>query len=633
MTHEKPKRKAHSRTLKAKKTEDRYEKDYSWSASSLSRAEDVRTTTELVAFLESDAGKNIEVEARVLSYHEGQVGFRKFTKKKFIESFRENNGKRSLRSFKESFNGFSGSGGNGFSSGGNNFVGTVGNDFTPLLGGPFYKQLYYYNDWLKMHQDCFYAYHHDPYAKSSIAILVNFVLGKGYRLQCKSQIAQAIWGAFEVANDFKTQFRDFVTELYVYGENMIWWLPDNNAVIDFNKFAQGKIPKALLPRVRLIDPSNIVEIITHPEDITRKIAYVWLTPTQYQIYTAKDNKTGEVVNSTKFIYQHIPAEEMMHYKVNAVSNEKRGRSELFAGLPYFKRLRDTANYQIIAEQKNAAWAIDTTVDGSPEDVDNYADQQASIGTIPPAGSEFVHSKAITRQYLGNQSSGSKGGASSSFEVNLSMVAASVVLPVSYYGSHLSSGATRAGSLVATEPVAKNFEMKQEQLKGILRDIANKFFEKVGLDPGDIDITFPEIITQDRSQKLKDLYLAETAKWIAPERSATQAVQELGFTEYDYEKEMDLIKEQADNEPLWASPLTAPPGIIAQDPAQAPTTGLTPSTDGPGQPKPTDKPSPIKGLTPSVAGAPKTSPLGNMTPRKPSAVTGLDKKKVKDSGGY
>jgi hypothetical protein len=547
-----------SKTLPFKET--KYETDYSWKQSPLRTAKQVRTTAEMLAFLESSAGKGVELEAKVLAVNDqGEFGYRKLSKAAFSKSFRENARLRTINRFRESFDNFSSgsNGGSSFSNPNGAPTNIVGSDFTPLLGGPFYKQLYYYNDWLKAHQDCFFAYHHDPIAKALTNIFVDFTLGSGYKVECENKVAQALWDAFEEANDFKLMFVDFAKELSVYGEHIFWWLPNHNKYITFPQTVKSEedVKKVILPRIRLVDPSNIVEIITYPEDITRKLAYVWLTPTQYQTYTTTDPNTGKLVDGTKFIYQQIPAAQMDHIKVNAVSNEKRGRSDLFAALPYTKRLRDTVNYCLIGLQKAAAWAIDTTIEGSDADIQNYVAAQQELGTIAPAGSEHVHTKAITRQYLGNTVSG--GNKNESFEWCLSMACASYGIPVSYVGTHLSGGSTRASAIIATEPVTKRFEMRRQIYQHTLRNIAQRLFKSFGIQ-SNIEITFPELVAQDRSAKLKDLYLAETAKWISPERAAQTAAQELGYTDYAYDKELLDIVAQAAQEPApMASPLSSP----------------------------------------------------------------------------
>lgn len=548
---------------------NRHDKNYRFKHRDVpASAYDVRSTVEMIAFLESDAGKSVLVESRLIATDGEQVGYRRLGRNKFIDTFKENakikTTAKFMHAFKESFDTGGVSNGNNFS--GNGYLNTVGNDFTPLLGGPFYKQLYYYNDWLQMHQDCFFAYHHDPYGKATVNILVDFTLGKGFQVQCENEVAQALWEAFEKANDFQNQFRNLARELSAYGEHMLWWLPDNEKYIIYpnDEINLKDVPKAFIPRLRLIDPSNIVEIVTYPEDITRRLFYVWLTPTQYQTYTAKDPATGKVVNSTKLIYQQIPAKEIMHYTINAVSNEKRGRSDLFAALPYFKRLRDSVNYEIIAQQKNAAWAIDTTIAGDENDISNYIADQQALSTIAPAGSEFVHTAAIKREYLGNSSTGKS--VSSAFEWTLSMIAACTGIPISYYGTHLSGGSTRASAIVATEPVAKRFEMRQEVYKGIVRDVFNRLMDHFGIKNRSMEVIFPEIITQDRSAKLKDLYMAETSKWISNERAAETAAKEFGFNDYDWETEKEKMALAASNSIMIPSnPLTAP-GAVQKKPS-------------------------------------------------------------------
>lgn len=549
--------------------EKRYQVDYSWKEREAQTPQEVRTTAEMLSYIERNKG--VELDARVLAFKEGKrkfhYGHRKLDYNNFREAYLAGNANSNI--FREFGGGFGDGGGNGFSST-NGYGNTVGNDYTPLLGGPFYKQLYYYNDWLKAHQDCFFAFHHDPYAKATTNIITDFTLGKGYQVQCANGAAQAIWDAFEIANDFQSKMRMFATELSVYGEDMFWWLPNNAAYINFGNNAMNStfnpnkatsaddVPKAFLPRARLVDPSNIVEIITLPEDIDHVIAYVWCTPTQYQTYTAKDPETGKVVNTSKFIYQQIPADQMEHFLINRVSNEKRGRSDLFNGLPYFKRLRDSINYSMITQQKISAWSMDTTIDGDDTDIEAYMDAQAELGTIPPAGSEFVHTKAIERKYNANQGGDAGKQAADVFQIGLSMVAAATGVPVSYYGSHLSSGGTRASAIVATEPVAKRFEMRQEIYKQVIHKSAERLFKTFNIK-SEVDVYFPEIVTQDRSAKLKDLFMAEQARWISPERAATSAAKELAIDKYDYGKEVEDIKAQSAEEiPLpGVNPLSGP----------------------------------------------------------------------------
>jgi len=441
---------------------------------------------------------------------------------------------------------------------------TQGNDFTPLLGGPFFKNLYYYQDYIRMHSEAFFAYHHDPIAKAITQITRDFVIGNGYEVQCdqkdpRGQLGMAAWKAYEEVNDLQLQMDQACEESSVYGEVMWWKLPNNQAKVIYQLKPGDTIPYGIIPRCRLIDPSNIVEIVTYPEDITRPLFYVWLVPTQWQMFQSglgegRPTDLSHIQPSLKFIYRTVMADQMAHFKINCVSNEKRGRSDYFPILSYLKRLRDIVDYQLIALQKASAWAIDTEIDGDQSDIDNYISDQASLGTIPPGGSEFVHSTKIKREYRANQ--GSSQINSDAFSLALSMCASGVGIPVSYFGTHLSGGQTRASALVATEPVAKKMEKRREIMKRMIKMHWKFCMVQAGLPDLDCDIIFPEIITQDRSMKLRDLALAETSRWLSPARVAAMAAKEFQIHGYDYQSELEDMKKEL---PQVPQPLSDPPG--------------------------------------------------------------------------
>jgi hypothetical protein len=480
-----------------------------------------------------------EIDARCMAVKNGEVGFKTIKgRTKFLEALKKNQN----RKFKETFDSFAYDG----PSGGYNSGNLYGEESIPLIGGPFYKQTYY-ADYIRMHNLAFYAYHHDPIARLIVHLTRDFTLGRGFRVDIENKVELAVWRAFEEANNVQNVLDQIALEMSIYGETMIWWLPNNQTKIEY-RIGQGQeSPKGLIPRVRLIDPSVIWDIITFPEDITRVLGYQWIAPTQYQYFTAKDG--GESVPGSKFIYQQIPAPQVQHYKINSVSNEKRGRSDLFPVLGYLKRLRDAVNYSIIALQKQSSWAIDTSIDGAPEDLDAYVDDlNASLAT-PNPGSEFVHSSKVTRQFL-SATAGAKGQ-DAAFEWCLSMIAAGVGIPVSYFGSHMSGGQTRASALVATEPVAKKFEKRQ----GVYEQIIIGLARKLGIK-SQIEVTFPELIVQDRSAKLKDLALASVEGWLAKKRCAEIAAKEFNVTKYDWDQEQADIKAEGQ----MVNPLTAPPAV-------------------------------------------------------------------------
>lgn len=518
----------------------------------------VKTTVDMIECMKRD--KNILIDARILCRKKKTHLFetkRIQKREQFINLFQE-----CEKQFRESDPWAS----DDFRFGGN----LIGQDLIPMMGGPFQKQLYMH-DYLYMHGLAFHAFHHDPIARAAITIMRDFTLGRGYKVSFDNPEDQAAWDAFDAANKLQQQFQSMAMELSMYGEIMWRFLPKNELYVTYNVAASQKSPTGLIPRVRLMDPSMCWEIVTFPEDIMRVLYYQIVSPTQYQMYTGQDG--GKPVPTMKYIWQQIQAEEILHHKINCVSNEKRGRSDLFPVFGYLKRLRDSVNYSIVAMQKASAWAIDTAIEGSQADIDRYIESMNNGNTIPPAGSEFVHTKKIERTYMSNAAAGSKGGGNQAFEWALSMVCAGLRIPINYFGTHLNSGQNKASALVATEPTAKLFEERQQTYIQILTDIKRKAFAQMGRNPeAEMEVTFPDIITQDRSAKLKDLALGEEMSWISRKSAATIAAKELGLDTYDYEEEMKEIGDQKQDDMESAqkmmtdNPLTQP-GL---DPNAAPT---------------------------------------------------------------
>lgn len=549
--------------IKSKNTEYNFNED-AWEKQkdlALGFAETFGSTEGFVNFLKDN--KNVIVEAQVIGVEkdgENAHLIRVNGREDFIRLY-ESNKKRSMR-FLEGVDWF----GTDMTS----YSTDVGQDYTPLLGGPFSKQLYL-TDYLQMHSQCFFAMNHDPIIKTYLDILCDFVLGRGYRADTKTKAGRVLWRAFEEVNDLQQLMRHFLREEAGYGEQMVWWLPDNATAFRYHVPPEQAAAKGLLPRIRLIDPSTCWEIVTFPEDIKSVLYYQLLFPTQYQIYTGSDG--GKPVPTSKFVFQQVPANQVDHYKLNCAYNEKRGRSDIFPVLGYAKRLRDSVNYSIVGMQKTTAWSIDTEIDGNQADIDSYVNAQNELGSIPPAGSEFVHSTKVKRNYLSNQGSAT-GAQSQSFDWCFAMICSGLGVPQSYFATHVNGGgATKANALVATEPVAKKFQMRQRHLESVLQNMAKRLFKMFGIED-ELEVTFPEIIVQDRDAKLKSLALAESMKWISHERAAIIAAKELQIDKYEWQtEEQEIADEQKDpvlKEPPPSAPLTTPAQIGLGIGGQRPT---------------------------------------------------------------
>lgn len=528
--------------------EGEFEFDDSFKAGDPSKFRSVHTIPELMACLQKD--KTVQAEGIFLEADtKGNYRYRRINGAEKIKEVWQKN--KRLTKFREADNfasdNFPGS------SGAN--AGLVGDDFVPLLGGPFNKQPYLY-DYLRAHAYCFNEYHHHPFARAIVHITRDFVLGRGYRVDSDDPRALALWRAFEKVNNLEKLMEQIVLEGSIYGENMIWWLPNQETYIAYQDRPGQEPQQGIIPRIRLIDPSTCWEIVTYPEDITRVLYYQLVFPTQYQIYTGRD--AGQPVPSSKFVMQQLPADDVMHFKYNSVSNEKRGRSDLFPVLGYLKWVKDCVSYKLISLKKQSAWTEDISVEGSQTDVDNLAGALKSMGTYEPAGSRFIHTSKIERKYLANQGT---GGTSDDMTLThgVDMIAVGTQIPVSYFGMSKSAGQNKASAIVGTEPFAKKIQRRQNDAAGIVQSLWTKFQDTWGVKGAECKITFPEIISQDSSAKLKDIKFAEDCGYISKETAAPMAAEELDIDDYDWKTESQKIaaEEPGPLTPVIVSPLTAP----------------------------------------------------------------------------
>lgn len=563
---------------------------------------------------------SVKIEAHILhltnKIKEGKriISRRKMDKKGIFEALVESNDPKRSKMIEDAF------------AADNNGPGVlVGSESIPLIGGPFTKQQYYL-DYLKGHLESFFALHNDPFGRAIPRIMRDFTLGRDWSIEAHgadADKAEVLWKAFAKANKLQERMEHVALELSVYGEVMMWRLPFNQVFQGYKNPVGQEPMSGALPRVRLLDPSSVWDIITYPEDIERVLAYQVVAPTQYQTYT-KDYKSGISVPALKYIYMQVPADQIRHYRINVVSNEKRGRGDLLPVLNYMKRLRDTVNYAVISMQKAAAWSIDTTIDGDQDDIDNYMDEQNSLGTLPPAGSEFVHTKAVDRKYLANQGSGGGvSGATDSFSWLVSLMAVGTGISTPYFGTHLTSQSSRASAMVVTEPPIKMFEMRRNVYRRILSDCFDDLMSVFGLN-ATCEVRFPELMEQNSTQKITDLGTAEEMGWIAKSTAAEMAARELAITSYEYDAEKKKMDEEgpppaqgaAAGQPLTA-PALSPDGKITMRSAQ------TGPTVGGGAPKPPT------GGAPKIGGQSQT-PFGQ--DGETGDITNDDRKEQADARG-
>lgn len=457
-----------------------------------------------------------ELRAAVATSEKNYMAFMKL-REASVEKF--------LRSKEDSFGGFSDPSGSS-----SQFVNR--DQFTPLIGTPFFKQMYL-SDYWEMHSKVFWYKNYSAIAKMVIDMTRNFVLGKGFNIEFEDDKAEKAWKKYDDRNNIQESARLWCDELSTFGEVFLRKFPS---------------PTGLMHRS--CDPSTFWEIVTDPENIADVKYYHQQYNTQYQLYGTKD------VPLSKYIINQIPPQLMIHEKINVTSYEKRGRSDLLAPLLYFKYYEDYMSAKLIRIKNESSFIWDVEIDGSDEDVQAYINSSESAVDVP-AGSDFIHNKAIKRTPL-TPTFGKASNDETAKDI-LSYVAMGVSIPVNYMGTFGVGGNSKAGALVATEPVAKRMVERQLKLEHIIRRVVQDVLVDAGLDPkSKFEINFPEIMEEDRSQKIQDLVLAKDEQVISHKKMSLIIAKELKITKYDYDEEQKEITNDSKNSNLFigAPDLTA-----------------------------------------------------------------------------
>ena len=415
------------------------------------------------------------------------------------------------------------------------------NEYIPIMGGPFYRQMYL-TDMLSGHQKSFEAFNHNPLARRILNIIRQYSVARGFKVASKDNKAEDRWNAFAKKFDIVNKIRKgWITDYLIFGEFFLDTL-----------------------KISSIDPSTIWEIITNPEDIDEVFYYYQSFPTAFQMFTGFDVagvKGSAKVPSIEYILRQLPYDRVFHLKSNGASAEKRGRPQLYPILGWLKRFKDYWNAEMVKAWVQASYAYDITVKGSDSDISTIAASN-DIKKVPAIGSSFVHNEAVTRQILQPISSGGAGKVYLSDEL-LAIISACVGVPKEFLNTTMSGGGSRATALVSSEPFTKVIEEVQADITCLLRELARICWVQDGDEYKDeLEFIFPSLIKDTTKEMLGNISGAELNKYISHKRAATMVASELDITIYDYDEEMETIKEE--QEMALGDTTQAPEGRFGAD---------------------------------------------------------------------
>lgn len=404
-------------------------------------------------------------------------------------------------------------------------------EFLQILGGPFSRQLYLSSK-LEMYAKCFWEQSHMPLFHRACVALAEYVVGRGVKFKARDPKFQIAWDKYRKRDNFYRRLWWAVYDMAWQGE--VFWRVFVGPTGDVT--------------VRELDGSTIWEAITDPEDTEVVHGYWQQYPGPYNIYSMI--VAGQLVPYMKYLIRIIPADEVIHARINDTYGEKFGRSDGFSGLGWSKRIRDYGAGVTISTMYENAFAWLVKLKGDSADVQSLINSGA-FSKPPKPGSMIVTNEAVDWTPASAKGAGGRGSAKSEIMLDLvRMLGASFGIPVEYLG-WTERGGTKASAISKTEPFAKHVEMRQFWTE---TQLLMPFVEKLGealVRTGQLpagtsfegEWTWPEAAPEDKDARVGRIAFAADRGWIDEEREATMGAAELDITDYDYVAEKAKIDAQ------------------------------------------------------------------------------------------
>jgi len=303
--------------------------------------------------------------------------------------------------------------------------------------------------------------------------------------------ADELWGEFLRANGRHFSYREYGRRAWRDGECFL------------RLFRGGEWP----PTVRFVDPETIAApvhaepnegILTEPHDVETVIAYLHVDPASLELL------------------EQIPASEMLHTKIGADSNQKRGVTVLAPAVKTLENFDKWLETELQARKLQASIVLWRKVQGAPSDVASVADrakydtQTDPYGTVRKervrAGTILTTSRGTELQFL--QPDTNFGDAVPLGRLLLLCLAAGQGLPEFMLTSD-ASNANFASTMVAEGPAVKLFESEQQffigEFESIWRWVMSQAI-RAGLFPEDFHERVvahwnaPQLVNRDRPRE-------------------------------------------------------------------------------------------------------------------------------------
>jgi len=342
-------------------------------------------------------------------------------------------------------------------------------------------------------------YTHDPLAKQAIRLWTDYTFGTGMSFKAKDENTQRVLEGLWYS-------RNNQSVLSARGQRR----SSDKLLVDGEVFFAIFLGPSGQANIRRIDPLEITEIITDPDDIEKTMLYKrdWFTQqgqqrtTYYRSWLNKEDKPGidaqgswQKANDDALVY---------HMAYNTIS--QRGNPLLLPALDWIKQYRRFLASRVAVMLALARFAWKVKVQGGQSAVTSakavYNDER------PEAGSMAIENMGADLQPI-KTDSGARNAYDDGRMLRL-QVSAAVGIPEQYFGD-ISIGNLATAKTVEL-PMMKMFQSYQGVWSDVYQDIDELVLEHNGISPEKwyIDRDFPAIAPEDAFTMAQSLSLMITA---------------------------------------------------------------------------------------------------------------------------
>lgn len=422
----------------------------------------------------------------------------------------------------------------------------------------------------------------NPVARRYLEIKRDYIIGQGVTPMTNDKDLQAILDDFWITNRMDEHVGEFAHQLFLFGIQ-VWPL--------YVRQSDGKI------QIGYFDPSQVETVIPDPNNALNFRAVVlkerttmnaWETSHGKQVYriVQSDDEGVKVLAANakpddwepamlKAFGANEYAGDCLYTRVNAVSNQAMGLSDLVALADWLDQLDETLFSLGEREQMAGYFNFDVTMTGATPDV--LRARQAELKLNPPRrGSVNLHNENETWECTAPDLK--QAASIETVNEQLAFILGGMGIPVHWYGK--GDETNRATAQAQGDPTWRSLQHAQRvvrdalvELLEVVRDQAiasGKYHPSEDADTA-ITLDMPAMTNKDTAaisaslaQIANSLLVAQENKWLTPEEAATiyrTMVADLGV-ELESVEEADL---ELDKEPKPAAQPLPPqlqPGAVA-----------------------------------------------------------------------